>query len=55
MTQLTSRPCSRCGARHVEETRCHNLGKPNTITGVSPHSPTAVPIGATINLTLCSD
>ncbi|WP_405535884.1 PASTA domain-containing protein [Streptomyces sp. NBC_00075] len=39
----------------VKETSCHNLGKPDTVIGVSPHSPTAVPIGATVNLLLCSD
>lgn len=39
----------------VGEVDCGKHGKPGTVVEVSPHSPTAVPRGARINLTLCAD
>ncbi|WP_223865473.1 MULTISPECIES: PASTA domain-containing protein [unclassified Streptomyces] len=38
----------------VGEVDCGKNGKPGTVVEVSPHSPTAVPRGASINLTLCA-
>ncbi|WP_413103047.1 PASTA domain-containing protein [Streptomyces sp. Inha503] len=38
----------------VGEVDCGKNGKPGTVVEVSPHSPTAVPRGASISLILCA-